>query len=122
MDTAIIRNSSVFVPRRRRLLRSTHILERALEAEKRGYCFDRQKIGPGRRGVALNATAGQLAYEWKHLLGKLRVRSPGLHARWRREARPEPHPLFAIVAGGVESWERQRVRASNNRGGYRYTA
>ena len=94
---------------------NTYLRAVALEAEKRGYCFDRQKIGPGRRGVALNATDGQLAYEWQHLLGKLRVRSPGLHAHWRREARPEPHPLFAIVAGGVESWERQRLRASNDR-------
>jgi hypothetical protein len=79
----------------------------ASEAEKRGYAFDRRKIGPGRRGVTLSATRGQLAYEWRHLLRKLRARSPALYARWRKDARPEPHPLFEIVAGGVESWERR---------------
>lgn len=79
----------------------------ASEAEKRGYAFDRRKIGPGRRVVTLSATRGQLAYEWRHLLRKLRARSPALYARWRKDARPEPHPLFEIVAGGVEAWERR---------------
>ena len=80
----------------------------ASEAAKRGYSFDRQKIGPVRRPVTLSATRGQLAFEWKHLLRKLRARNPGLYARSLRDARPEPHPLFEIVQGGVEPWERQR--------------
>ena len=95
---------------------NTYLRAVALEAEKRGYSFDRQKIGPGRRGVALSSTQGQLAYEWKHLLRKLRVRSPGLYARWRRSARPEPHPLFEIVRGEVEPWERRQGRTSNELG------
>jgi len=87
----------------------------ATEAEKRGYSFDRRKIGPRRRGITLNATHGQLAYEWKLLLRKLRARSPGLYARWRSDAHPEPHPLFEIARGGVQSWERLRVRAPRRR-------
>jgi hypothetical protein len=79
----------------------------ANEAAHRGYAFDRRKIGPAREGVALIATRGQLEYEWKHLLRKLRMRSPKLYARWRREVSPEPHPLFGIVQGTVESWERR---------------
>lgn len=82
----------------------------AIEAERRGYSFDRHKIGPARRRVALRATRGQLAYEWQHLLRKLRTRSPALYARWRKDAGPEPHPLFTIVQGRVEAWERRRVR------------
>jgi hypothetical protein len=82
----------------------------AVEAEMRGYSFDRRKIGRGRRDIVLSATRGQLAYEWKHLLRKLRTRDPGLYARWRRNLRPAPHPLFEIVAGGVEAWERRRLR------------
>lgn len=82
----------------------------AIEAEGRGYSFDRRKIGPRRSGVGLNATHGQLAHEWKHLLRKLRARSPELYQRWRR-ARPQAHPLFEIIRGGVESWERQRFEA-----------
>ena len=87
----------------------------AREAEGRGYSFDRRKIGPVRRGVVLSATHGQLAYEWQHLLRKLRARSPGLYARWRRDARPEPHPLFEIVDGAVEPWERKDARALASR-------
>ena len=100
---------------------NTYLRGVATEAEKRGYAFDRRKVGPCRRGITLKATHGQLAYEWKHLLRKLRRRSPGLYARWRRGEGPEPHPLFKIVRGGVESWERGqsgvRQRSRVRRGG-----
>ena len=79
----------------------------AAEAASRGYSFDRRKIGPRRGRVRLRATQGQLAYEWRHLLGKLARRSPQLHRRWRGQARPEPNPLFAIRPGAIEPWERR---------------
>jgi hypothetical protein len=77
-----------------------------VEAEARGYAFDRKKIGPLRRGIRLTATRGQLAFERQHLLRKLRLRSPELY-RARRVAAFAPHPLFRIVSGGVEAWERK---------------
>lgn len=77
----------------------------AAEAGSRGYSFNRRKIGPVREGIVLQATDGQLAYEWAHLLRKLRQRSPQLHRRWRDENVPQPHPLFHIVRGDVEPWE-----------------
>jgi len=77
-----------------------------LEAERRGYSFDRTKVGPVRTPVILTATAGQLEYEWRHLLAKLARRSPDLHRRWARARSPEPHPIFRVTAGDVESWER----------------
>ena len=82
-----------------------HVL---VEARRRGYRFDESKIraAPGvsswpRRRLH----AGQLAFEWQHLLAKLRARDPD---RWRRERRGQPacHPSFRVVAGDVESWER----------------
>jgi len=78
-----------------------------IEARTRGYAFDPTKVGPRYRGVVLRATQGQLAYEWRHLMRKLRSRSPHLHRRWRRVRSPEPNPLFLIVPGHVESWERR---------------
>jgi hypothetical protein len=87
----------------------------AAEADTRGYSFDRRKLGRSRPGVALTATRGQLAYEWKHLLRKLRARSPALHARWCKARRPAPHPLFAVVAGEMEFWERKAVRVGRAR-------
>ena len=76
------------------------------EAECRGYRFDRGKIGPIRVAVRIRTTIGQLDYEWQHLLHKLRQRNPVGFRRWRGLARPEPHPVFSIVAGGIEGWER----------------
>lgn len=77
-----------------------------LEAESRGYSFDATKVGPVRGSVIVRATDGQLEYEWRHLLNKLERRNPALHRRWRRTRPLEPHPIFRIVAGDVETWEK----------------
>ena len=84
-----------------------------IEARARGYAFDRRKIGPSRRGISLRATQGQLAFERQHLLRKLRLRSPRLYRLRLRVAAFEPHPLFRIVSGGVEVWERRVTVAPN---------
>lgn len=76
------------------------------EADARSYRFDRSRIDrPGHEAGALTVTSGQLAYEWGHLQTKLEQRSPEVALRWR-EADPAPHPLFRVVPGDVESWER----------------
>lgn len=76
------------------------------EATVRGYSFDRSKISPVRGRPALSVTAGQLDYEWRHLMTKLAARNPELHKHWRTVRRPLPHPLFRMRSGGVEPWER----------------
>lgn len=92
----------------------------AAEAQSRGYFFDRSKLGPGGRDIILSATDGQLAHEWKHLLLKLRRRSPKWHGRWREVSAPEAHPVFSIVSGTIEPWERIR-RTRSATGGRRFT-
>jgi hypothetical protein len=92
-----------------------YLKEVAAEADTRGYAFDRRKLGRARAGIALSATQGQLAYEWKHLLRKLRARSPAVHARWSRDRSPQPHPIFEIVPGKVEPWERKPARVPQPR-------
>jgi len=77
------------------------------EADSRGYAFDRRKVGPRRATPRIASTTGQLRYEWQHLLRKLRARSPALYRKWRAENSPQPHPLFRIRHGAVESWERR---------------
>lgn len=76
------------------------------EARSRHYSFDASKVGPDFTQVQIECTAGQLLYEWQHLLGKLRLRNPAFSIRWQTIATPEPHPLFRIVPGSIESWER----------------
>jgi hypothetical protein len=78
------------------------------EAESRGYSFDRRKIRAPRKEMVLNVSAGQLEYEWAHLMAKLKVRNPALHRKWRDVSSPEAHPLFRVRACEIESWERSR--------------
>jgi hypothetical protein len=76
------------------------------EARVRGYAFDKSKIKPSRKTVSLTVTTGQMAYEWRHLLAKLKVRNPALYRTWQNVDVPEVHVIFSVRAGDVESWER----------------
>jgi hypothetical protein len=76
------------------------------EAEARGYRFDRSKLGPADAQVEIVTTDGQIACEWRHLLAKLEARSPVRRAELHGVASPEAHPIFSIVPGPVEAWER----------------
>ncbi len=76
------------------------------EAVARGYAFDQSKIKPARKGVVLAVTAGQIGYEWAHLLAKLKKRNPALYRKWRSTEVPEAHPIFHVRTGDVEPWER----------------
>jgi len=76
------------------------------ESARRAYRFDATKIGVQRDGTKLTVTSGQLKHEWQHLLEKLRIRSLEVYERMRGLTEPEAHPLFAVVEGGVASWER----------------
>lgn len=77
------------------------------ESEARGYSFDAKKIKPARNTAKLAVTSGQMAYEWAHLLAKLKARNPAYYRKWRKLGCPEPHPIFVVQPGDVEDWERQ---------------
>jgi len=81
------------------------------EAERRGYSFDKSKINKLRKIVEkIKLTKGQLFYEFNILKDRIRKRDPmkyreilkleeeGVHI--------EPHPLFTLVEGDVEPWEK----------------
>lgn len=77
------------------------------EAAARGYTFDRSRFGPVRPCDRLPVTSGQLRHEWRHLMAKLRTRDPARLRELRRHTTPPgAHPLFHVVRGGVEGWER----------------
>ena len=88
---------------------SAYLCEVHLEALRRGYAFDRSKIGRLRPIEPIAVTRGQIAHEWEHLLHKLSLRSPEHYRRWRRLRSPDCHPLIRPRAGGVEAWERSAV-------------
>lgn len=76
------------------------------EAERRGYRFARRKLGRARTRAVVGVSRGQVAFEWRHLCAKLRRRDAARWAALRGVRRPACHPLFRVVAGGVEAWER----------------
>jgi hypothetical protein len=76
------------------------------EAVRRGYSFDRSRLGPVRSIQPIAVGSGQLAYEWRHLRRKLTMRNPAVLALWSELARPACHPLFQRQPGPVASWER----------------
>ena len=77
------------------------------ESLARGYRFDAGKLDPQASvHPPIDATSGQLSHEWAHLRAKLRLRSPAVFARWQSLPAPEPHPMFTIIDGPIEPWER----------------
>ena len=76
------------------------------EARRRNYQFDASKISRPRMRGQLNETRGQLLYEWEHLRAKLRARAPAVYRQFEDLALPEAHPLFRIVPGPVQDWEK----------------
>ena len=77
-----------------------------VEATQRGYRFDRSKIGTLREIERMAVGSGQLEYEWHHLVAKLSVRNPAVHAQWIDVTAPLCPPLFRRRRGPVASWER----------------
>lgn len=80
----------------------------ASEADARGYNFNRSKIVNTGPVDLIPVTVGQVGYEWEFLLSKLRLRSPEMCELFEH-AKPEVHPLFTVVPGGIESWERPKL-------------
>ena len=84
------------------------------EATSRGYNFDRRKIGrtpkAGSMSPLIPVTQGQLRYEWKHLRMKLSRRDPEwLQTIEKMRRRKEPSPIFNVIPGAVEAWEKRLV-------------
>jgi hypothetical protein len=88
-------------------VRALRVYLRALwrESVVRGYHFDAAKAPPARHGT-LTVTAGQLAWEWRHLLAKLRLRDPARYRSLVRLGTVVPHPLFRRVPGPAAPWEK----------------
>jgi hypothetical protein len=78
------------------------------EAVRRGYAFNAARIAGERAPLTIPVRRGQLAFEWAHLKAKLRRRAPR-HYRAVCRLKVRVHPLFTVVAGAMEPWERGRA-------------
>lgn len=75
------------------------------EALRRDYRFDATKIAETRHDELIDATDGQLAYEFEHLRRKLAVRDNARFQELQAVTQPTAHPLFRIVPGAIAGWE-----------------
>jgi hypothetical protein len=76
-----------------------------MESLSRGYHFNKDKFDFYQETLNLTVTRGQIEFETKHLLNKLKTRDLESYCRLLKEINIEPHPLFRIVDGDIEEWE-----------------
>ncbi|MBN1163808.1 MAG: hypothetical protein JXB45_04470 [Candidatus Krumholzibacteriota bacterium] len=79
-----------------------------LESQSRGFLFDGSKINGIDSKNVITVSEGQLAYELGHLLKKIKLRDPVKFAEIKKAGpgKIDAHPIFEVVAGKVEEWER----------------
>lgn len=76
------------------------------EADLRGYQFNRSKLSRRMIGIPrVSVQSGQIAFEWGHLIKKLKIRNQEKYGLIKMIKKPRVHPIFKIVHGGIESWE-----------------
>ncbi len=80
------------------------------EAETRNYKFDRRKLQPRKMVPSLTVTTGQLDYETRHLLEKLLIRDQEKFAMLKKVSQLAAHPLFVVIEGEIEHWEKTQKR------------
>ena len=83
-----------------------YLREVYVEARKRGYNFNETKIRSHSAPQAIQTTCSQMEFETKYLLRKLETRSRTDFERLTDKKNLDPHPLFQIVAGEIETWEK----------------
>ncbi len=84
------------------------------ESLRRGYRFDRSKLSGKRSAATIPETEGQVLFEWRHLLRKLKRRAPARHQELQAIDLPDLHPLFLLVPGKVRHWERGLDSGTDN--------
>jgi hypothetical protein len=77
------------------------------DAVRRGYRFAASRIAGDRHLLTIPVTTGQLRFEWSHLKAKVRQRDPARFRALLGSRNIAAHPLFAVVAGAIEPWERR---------------
>jgi len=85
---------------------TTYLLEVWEESQRRGYTFDRGKIIDRAKVEKIPVTGAQLNYEFEWLCCKLKVRNNDKYEELRYAKEIECHPLFEVVEGEIEAWEK----------------
>lgn len=75
------------------------------EADRRGYRFDRSRIEHKRYNRKILVSSGQIEYEFSHLQGKLKERSPEFFKKNDAAKKIRLHPMMQKTSGHIEPWE-----------------
>jgi len=78
-----------------------------LHSREKNCFFDKSKIAKVELKKIIKVTKGQLEFERKHLLGKLKERNPEKFKELKKinSLQIKANPLFKITGGGIENWE-----------------
>lgn len=79
------------------------------ESRKRGYCFDGTKIELHTHQKTIPVRQEQVIYEKSHLENKLLKRAPSRLSLLKQKKIPDIHPLFTLIEGEIEDWERINI-------------
>ena len=88
---------------------ANYLFEIWKESSRRGYNFDRKKIGIVKRIAKIAVTSDQIRYEFEWLSDKLKSRNPLKYKEITKVKKVEPHALFKIKKGQVEGWEKIKI-------------
>jgi hypothetical protein len=75
-------------------------------ADSKGYCFNTSKIIGLPYCSTLTVSTGQLQFEKEHLINKLKRRNQLWLETLDQQVIWDAHPLFEIVKGTIENWEK----------------
>ena len=84
-----------------------YLYEILIQSQSRGYHFDATKIEAVRVQQLITLTSGQLEFETRQLLAKLKKRSPKDYQQFVELHIIDPHPLFQVFPGDIEDWEKK---------------
>lgn len=76
------------------------------ESDRRSYKFNKSKFSYTDYSEKIKLSTGQLQYEVNHLIKKLHERDVQQYELIKDLGTFDHHPLFDLVDGGIESWEK----------------
>lgn len=80
------------------------------ESMSRGYNFNANKLSDSYTDSKMKVTRGQISFEFNHLMKKLKVRDRARYNEYRNIKQIKLHPLFVLVSGTVEKWEKTDLK------------
>jgi len=97
-----------------------YLLKIYKESLRRGYKYDKTKIvKPSGKKRLIAITEGQIKYEYKVLKERIKKRASTKYVEIMKQEGndqcPKPHPLFKIVEGDVEQWEKSYWKNQNKK-------